>query len=131
MCHMWKFHKNYFLSLMAEAFCTYCTIQVYSFDSYKRSLPSLIGLKCETGIIDDCNLSLPEEVLPFSCKGIHMFADKTYNECGSQCKLFNKSNSAIKKGWTKYVRFQYLLLFPIFVSLVLFILIPWFKWYLI
>ena len=84
---------------------TYCTFQVYSFESYKRSLPSLIGLKCETGIIDDCNLSLPEEVLPFSCKGIHMFADKTYNECGSQCKLFNKSNSVIKKGWTKYVRF--------------------------
>ena len=74
-------------------------------NSYKRSLPSLIGLECETGIIDDCNRSLSNEVLPFSCKGVHMFvSDTTFNECGSECG-FRKPNLAIKKGWTKYVRF--------------------------
>ena len=84
---------------------TWWKFNFYSFNSYKRSLPSLIGLECETGIIDDCNRSLSNEVLPFSCRGIHMFvSETTFNECGSECG-FRKPNLAIKKGWTKYVRF--------------------------
>ena len=55
-------------------FFTFNAFSVYSFKSLKISIPSDIGLECDSGDVDDCNLSLTLEVLPSSCKGI--FANK-------------------------------------------------------
>ena len=46
---------------------------------------SIIGLDCESGIVDDCNDGTQESV-PAECSGIFM-APKETTKCGSQCNL--------------------------------------------
>ena len=67
----------------------------------------MIGLECESGEIDDCNLSLTMEVNPDSCQGKLIFSSNSEQECGSNCDLKTKRNifkRPERSGWTKYVR---------------------------
>ena len=82
------------------------------FHSNKRpftiSVPSMIGLECESGNVVDCELSMTIEVLPFSCKGKIMFSSDSEEACGTKCnnsqsRINNKS--PIRRGWTKYMRY--------------------------
>ena len=60
------------------------------------------------GIVDDCNESLSNEVLPFRCGSILMFSSNPNRECGSKCNLSEQRSAEttpIRKGWTRYVRF--------------------------
>ena len=78
-----------------------------SIDSFNISIPSSIGLRCESGIVDDCNASLSTEVLPFRCNGILMFSSNPNRDCGSKCNLSEQRSvetTPIRKGWTRYVR---------------------------
>ena len=80
---------------------------MFNCERSELSLPSLIGLKCETGEIEDCKIGLTAEILPDSCKGILMFS-KQNQSCGSKCKLeSNKTmmlEEPIRKGWSKWIR---------------------------
>ena len=67
----------------------------------------MIGLECESGEIDDCNLSLTMEVNPDSCQGKLIFSSNSEQECGSKCDSQIKRNifkRPERSGWTKYVR---------------------------
>ena len=75
--------------------------------SFAISIPSSIGLKCESGDVHDCNLSMTMEVLPFSCKGILMFSTNNETACGSKCDIKNtksRSRTPTRRGWTKWSR---------------------------
>ena len=67
----------------------------------------MIGLECESGNVDDCDLSITMEVLPYSCKGKIMFSSENGQTCGTKC---NNSQSRdlknpTRRGWTKYTRY--------------------------
>ena len=55
---------------------------------------SIIGLDCESGIIDDCNDGTQESV-PAECSGIFM-APKETTRCGSQCNLGTQGRTNYK-----------------------------------
>ena len=76
--------------------------------SFNISVPSVIGLKCDSGNMVDCNLSMTMEVLPFSCKGIIMFSTNKQDTCGSKCDNSQSRNLKVptRRGWTKYIRFE-------------------------
>ena len=46
---------------------------------------SIIGLDCESGVVDDCNDGT-EESVPVKCSGIFIAPEKT-TKCSSQCEL--------------------------------------------
>ena len=46
---------------------------------------SFIGLKCDTGNVDDCN-DLPDERVVDDCKGVLILSEKS-SKCGSKCEL--------------------------------------------
>ena len=81
--------------------------------SHTISLPSTIGLECESGNVDDCNSSMTMEILPDKCKGILVFSSNTERNCGTQCSVqpntrqrkFKKKESVKRQGWTKWVRY--------------------------
>ena len=53
----------------------------------------MIGLECESGNVDDCDLSMTMEVLPFSCKGILMFSTESERDCGTKCDESQSRNN--------------------------------------
>lgn len=75
---------------------------------FSISVPSMIGLECESGNVDDCDLSMTMEVLPFSCKGILMFSTESERDCGTKCdeSQSRNSKSPTRRGWTKYTRYN-------------------------
>ena len=68
----------------------------------------MIGLECDSGNVDDCDLSMTMEVLPFSCKGILMFSTESERDCGTKCdeSQSRNSKSPTRRGWTKYTRYN-------------------------
>lgn len=74
---------------------------------FSISVPSMIGLECESGNVDDCDLSMTIEVLPFSCKGILMFSTESEKDCGTKCDISLPRNFTrpTRRGWTKYTRY--------------------------
>ena len=67
----------------------------------------MVGLQCESGEIEDCNLSLTMEVNPDNCQGTLIFSSNSERECGSNCDLKIKRNMSERperSGWTKYDR---------------------------
>ena len=69
--------------------------------------PSLIGLKCDSGDFEDCELNDSDDPIPRGCEHILMFSDHE-SSCGSKCdhpKIFKRNaikSENIKTGWTKY-----------------------------
>lgn len=81
----------------------------YSIKSSCVTLPSLIGIECSSGNIEDCNLSMTMEILPFSCKGFLVFSTNENNECGTKCfntKSRNSKKSVKRRGWSKWIRYE-------------------------
>lgn len=72
----------------------------------------MIGLKCESGNITDCNDSLmmyqnsSDGRIPVGCEKMLIFAENE-SSCGSYCDLNNKqrrstADKIARKGWTLY-----------------------------
>ena len=78
--------------------------QMIKFKRFDLSLSNLIGLRCDSGDIEDCELGLSTEILPDSCKGIQMFSEKE-STCGSKCDFKPKSKEPLRSGWLKWIRY--------------------------
>ena len=74
-------------------------------ESFRISLPSQIGRKCDSGDVDDCNLSLTTEIVPFSCKSRLILSTNKNDACGAKCNNSQPRNDPKKRGWTQFRRF--------------------------
>ena len=83
---------------------TFSEIVLNSVQSFNISTASSIGLECESGKIDDCNLSLTTEVLPAICGDKRIFSTNNEQQCGSECSFKNLKFKSKRSGWTKYAR---------------------------
>ena len=82
-------------------------LKLYSIESFRIDLPSQIGLECKSGNVDDCNLSLSMEVLPFTCRSEMIFSTNENDACGTKCDNSQSRQNHTRRGWTQFVRYEY------------------------